>query len=350
VLKVTSRPWEVGTLVLANAPPPDREDRGEAEPARALRIVRGDAAGERVLGRVAAADRHAKLPPPFGAVGSDTDPAGPSTVLSWNGWLNRTVPAASALGAAAMATVISPITSMTATAHDIIRRTSRALIITRLLFRIAGSVPRADRPADADGLRSRRSWYLRSPIRRTVGPAGRGGAGRLAARDEGDGAEDGDGRDEGQAEPGMTDRPDGTPRAERLDGGRASARGEPARQGYPGLPGTVGQAPGRGEGQVSRLAGSQADDLLRPEGPATLLPGPPTRRAVPFRSNGRSPVLSTWTAMVGQPLADRCPAMEATAEVRRRGPAAPDGEVDADPDPGYLVDPEAASARACPAC
>ena len=37
--------------------------------------------------------RHAALGG-VGAVGSDTDPAGPSTVLSWNGWLNRTVPAA----------------------------------------------------------------------------------------------------------------------------------------------------------------------------------------------------------------------------------------------------------------
>ena len=45
-----------------------------------------------------AAVRHAALVP-VGAVGSDTEPAGPSTVLSWNGWLNRTVPAASALGA-----------------------------------------------------------------------------------------------------------------------------------------------------------------------------------------------------------------------------------------------------------
>ena len=87
--------------------------------------------------------RHALLPPPTGAVGRDTDPAGPSTVLSWNGWLNRTVPAASALGAdAAIPAVIMLSTSVTDTAHGIIRRTSRETIITRLLFRVARSVLR----------------------------------------------------------------------------------------------------------------------------------------------------------------------------------------------------------------
>jgi hypothetical protein len=39
-----------------------------------------------------AADRQTALVPLAGA-GTDTEPAGPSTVLSWNGWLNSTVPA-----------------------------------------------------------------------------------------------------------------------------------------------------------------------------------------------------------------------------------------------------------------
>ncbi len=55
-----------------------------------------------------AAVRQASLVPD----GSDTAPAGPSTLLSWNGWLNSTVPAAEApradaVSAAAAATVSS---------------------------------------------------------------------------------------------------------------------------------------------------------------------------------------------------------------------------------------------------
>ena len=38
--------------------------------------------------------RQAEFVTPLGAVGTDTEPAGPSTVLSLNGWLNSTVPAA----------------------------------------------------------------------------------------------------------------------------------------------------------------------------------------------------------------------------------------------------------------
>ena len=84
-----------------------------------------------------AADRQAVLVP-VGAVGIDTDPAGPSTVLSWNGWLNSTVPAAKALGAdTAVATAAVLITSMTATARDTIRSTRREKGIHRLLLRVA---------------------------------------------------------------------------------------------------------------------------------------------------------------------------------------------------------------------
>ena len=45
-----------------------------------------------------AADRQATLVL-VGVAGKATEPAGPSTVLSWNGWLNSTVPDAKALGA-----------------------------------------------------------------------------------------------------------------------------------------------------------------------------------------------------------------------------------------------------------
>jgi len=74
-----------------------------------------------------AAVRHAVLPLTAGAVGRDTDPAVPSTVLSWNGWLNRTMPAASAFGACtATPAVTMLVSSITAAARDTIRRARRA--------------------------------------------------------------------------------------------------------------------------------------------------------------------------------------------------------------------------------
>ncbi len=84
--------------------------------------------------------RHAKLLPPAPGAGRDTDPTGPSTVLSWKGWLNKTVPAADALGAGAtIPTVTMLITRSTAAAGDTIRRASREKTIPRLLFRVASS-------------------------------------------------------------------------------------------------------------------------------------------------------------------------------------------------------------------
>jgi len=72
-----------------------------------------------------AAVRHAALVP-AGAVGMDTDPAGPSTMLSWNGWLNRTVPAADALGADTAIPMVTVVTTIImATARDVIRLASR---------------------------------------------------------------------------------------------------------------------------------------------------------------------------------------------------------------------------------
>ena len=73
-------------------------------------------------------------------------------MLSWKGWLNRTVPDADAVGAdAAMPTVTVPITSITDVARDIIRRASREKTIPRLLFRVASLAGWTERPyPDAD--------------------------------------------------------------------------------------------------------------------------------------------------------------------------------------------------------
>jgi hypothetical protein len=73
-----------------------------------------------------AAVRHAVLPLAAGAVGSASDPAGPSRVLSWNGWLNSTVPAADAFGAdTVIPTAPTLITSVTAIARATVRWASR---------------------------------------------------------------------------------------------------------------------------------------------------------------------------------------------------------------------------------
>src|SRR5580698_22388 len=49
-------------------------------------------------------------------------------------------------------------------------------------------------------------------------------------------------------------------------------------------------------------------------GPALLFPGPSARRALPFRSTARPPVLSTWAMRDGCPLADRLAVMEVMAK------------------------------------
>src|ERR1700733_15608958 len=93
-----SRPCEVGTLVLAKTPPSWVNafdvSRSLPEPCGSVGVVQL-ARGLAVA--LPAGERQAALVP-VGAAGSDTEPAGPSTVLSWNGWLNNTVPAAKALG------------------------------------------------------------------------------------------------------------------------------------------------------------------------------------------------------------------------------------------------------------
>ena len=85
-----------------------------------------------------AAERQAALVP-LGAAGSDTEPAAPSTVLSWNGWLNSTVPDAKALGAATVIpTAVTLINSTIAAARDTARRRK---VISCLLSTSADRTP-----------------------------------------------------------------------------------------------------------------------------------------------------------------------------------------------------------------
>jgi hypothetical protein len=132
----------VGTLVLLNAPPSSPVTawvkRSLPEPCAsvgALQLASG------FLVALPAAVRHAKLLPPAPGAGRDTDPVEPSTVSSWNGWLNRTVPAASALGAdTVVPTVTALITSITAAARDTIRLASGEKTIPCLLSGLSRSV------------------------------------------------------------------------------------------------------------------------------------------------------------------------------------------------------------------
>src|ERR1700722_9063691 len=59
------------------------------------------------------------------------------------------------------------------------------------------------------------------------------------------------------------------------------------------------------------------------KGPAEVLPGPPVRRAVPFRSTARPPVFSTWATMDGQPAADRRAVMDVMAKFVGGAPPRP---------------------------
>jgi len=135
-LKATSRPCEVGMLVLAKTPPSwvvvACVSRSLPEPCASVAV--GQVANGLAVA-LPAADRQAVLIPVAGEVGSDTDPAEPSTVLSWNDWLNRTVPAASAFGACTITpTVTTLIIRVTAAARATIRRARGEKGICRLLF------------------------------------------------------------------------------------------------------------------------------------------------------------------------------------------------------------------------
>src|SRR6202030_20929 len=81
-------------------------------------------------------------------------------------------------------------------------------------------------------------------------------------------------------------------------------------------------------------------------GPALLFPGPPARRALPSRSTGRPPVLSTWAMMDGCPLADRRAVMEAMAKLVGRAPPFPTARETRTPARDTSVTPKPLAARA----
>ncbi len=89
-------------LVPANTPP-SRDvaadvKRSLPEPCGSVEVLQ---LASGFLVALPAADRQAELVP-AGAAGIDAVPAGPSTVLSWNGWLNSTVPPAALAGGTQM--------------------------------------------------------------------------------------------------------------------------------------------------------------------------------------------------------------------------------------------------------
>src|ERR1700733_9228842 len=106
-----SRPCEVGTLVLAKIPPsrpaPLDVRRSLPEPCASVAVAQ---LANGLAAALPAADRQATLVL-VGVAGNETEPAEPSTVLSWNGWLNSTVPDANALGADAAIPIPAELTS-----------------------------------------------------------------------------------------------------------------------------------------------------------------------------------------------------------------------------------------------
>src|SRR5258708_25424376 len=108
-------------LVPANTPP-SRDvaadvKRSLPEPCGSVEVLQ---LASGFLVALPAADRQAELVP-AGAAGIDAVPAGPSTVLSWNGWLNSTVPPAALAGDPDVATTTAHITSAAARAQATIR-------------------------------------------------------------------------------------------------------------------------------------------------------------------------------------------------------------------------------------
>src|SRR5689334_1522362 len=86
--------------------------------------------------------RHAELVP-VGAVGTVTEPAEPSTVRSWNGWLNSTVPAAWASGAA---TVNGTTMALASSSTAVTRARARRAAARKARPRLLRSQPGARRP------------------------------------------------------------------------------------------------------------------------------------------------------------------------------------------------------------
>src|ERR1700691_4510783 len=158
-----SSPCEVGTVPLAKTaptlPPVSGVRRSVPEPCVAVAV--GQLASGLAVA-LPAAVRHAALVP-LCAAGNETEPAGPSTVLSWNGWLNSTVPDAKALGAdAAIPTATELTNNVMAAARATVRR---ATTLGMASFWTAG----ADHEGRQDGEHDQRG-----PGGRSHGEAGGG--------------------------------------------------------------------------------------------------------------------------------------------------------------------------------
>src|ERR1700722_430293 len=196
-MKVTSRPCDVVTLVLAKIPPsrpvPADVSRSLPEPCASFAVVQL-ASGLAEL--FPAADRQTTLVL-VGVAGIDTDPAGPSTVLSWNGWLKSTVPAARALGAiAAVPAGAALISNAAAATRDPTRRASRLIPADRA--RAAGT-SRLTLPAEA--MAAPRG--VKPAPRACASAAGRRNAGAPAESDNGENEQaDGAGRPDKRGQPG----------------------------------------------------------------------------------------------------------------------------------------------------
>src|SRR5579872_5677416 len=125
-LKVTSRPCEVGTLVLAKTPPSWVVVLGVR---RSLPEPWASVAVEQLASGLAvawpAAVRQAELVP-VGDAGRDNEPAVPSTVLSWNGWSNSTVPVA----AFAASSVGTPAAIRSAPTNSVIARAQGMIVLS----------------------------------------------------------------------------------------------------------------------------------------------------------------------------------------------------------------------------
>src|SRR5580658_8723344 len=132
-----SRPSEVGTVPLAKTaptlPPVSGVRRSVPEPCASVAV--GQLASGLAVA-LPAAVRQAALVPDCTA-GSATEPTGPSTVLSWNAWLNSSVPAAEAPGTYSVSATAVPLMSSTAAvAHDAIRRDDRGKAILYLIAQV----------------------------------------------------------------------------------------------------------------------------------------------------------------------------------------------------------------------
>src|SRR5580700_10282037 len=335
-MTVTSRPCDVGTLVLAKIaptfPPVSGVRRSLPEPCASVAV--GQLASGLAVG-LPAAVRQAALAP----VGSDTDPAGPSTVLSWNGWLNNTVPAAKAFGAATVIAAVAPVTSSAATvtrdtircdapAARTVRRQPAIAAGCRLTFLRPAGLPADDMAASPEA----------EPASRRFRPApGSGRAGRPTASRQDEDEESGSGAEypdePGQPAPYRCPTAAGEP-----DVGLGGNRGDPADQRDCGSPRAARQLLALREDQVSRLAGRERHNLLLAERAGGDPPWAVRQACLAAEVDGQlTGVLyagdDDWLTAGGPPSGHG-----SDDEFRRRGTAEAYVQVNPDADPVHLND------------